>query len=81
MDTEQRAIRAGILKEDPIFREVMDGLREAAITAWTQTKAEDAKQREYSWMMVKAIGAIEMQLQSLVDGWHLSKAQSVRVPD
>ena len=81
MDTEQRALRAANLRDDPVFREVMDGLKEAAITAWTQTKAEDAKQREYSWMMVKAIGAIEGQLQSLVDGWHLSKVQSVRVPD
>lgn len=81
MDSEQRAARARQLADDPIFREVMDGLKEAAITAWMQTKTDNTKQREYSWMMVKALDAIEGNLKAIVDDWHLSKAASVRAPD
>jgi len=81
VDTEQRALRAAQLRDDVVFREVVDGLKAAAIAAWTQTKTDDTRQREFSWLMVKALDAIERQLQSMIDDQHLSMARSVHAPN
>lgn len=80
MDTEQRAIRAKHLQEDPILREVLDGLRDSAIEAWQQTATADVQQREFSWLTVKVISRIEQRLQSIIDDQHISAANLVRVP-
>jgi len=81
MDIDQRAARAKQLKEDPIYREVIDGLRAAAITSWTQTKVEDVKQRDFSWLMVKTLDRIEGYLQGIIDDQRISAAATVRTPD
>lgn len=80
MDTEQRAAHARQLKDDPLLREVLDGLRNAAIEAWARTKTDDAQQREFSWLMVKALDAIEGNLQAVIDDQFLSAQASVRAP-
>jgi hypothetical protein len=80
VDIDQRAARAKQLQDDPIFREVMDGLRDAAVAAWTQTKVDEAGQREFSWLMVKSIMRIEAHLQGIVDDQHISAQASVRAP-
>lgn len=78
MDSEQRAIRAKQLREDPIFREVMDGLRDAAIKAWAMSRTEEQQEREKAYMMVRAIDAIAIRLQSIEDDQFLSAAAALR---
>lgn len=81
MDSEQRAIRARQLKDDAIFREVMDGLRDAAISAWQQTKVDDAKQRDFSWLMVKTLDRIDAYLQGMIDAQVITARATVRAPE
>ena len=81
MDSEQRAIRAKQLQDDPIFREVMDGLRAEAIDVWSKTKIADSDQRDFSWMMVRVIDRIGTKLQAIVDDHHISLHAVVRAPD
>ena len=80
MDSEQRAIRAKQLQEDPVFREVMDDLKASAVEAWTRTSFENNRQREFSWMLIKAIERIETGLQSIVDEQVITSAALVRAP-
>jgi hypothetical protein len=81
MDSEQRANRARQLSDDPIFREVMDGLRQEAINVWSRSKSDAQPQREFSWMMVRVIDRIEDGLQAIIDDAHISNAALVRVPE
>lgn len=81
MDTEQRALRAKQLQDDPLFREIMDGLRAEAIDVWARTGTEQANQREFSWMMVRVIDRIGTKLQAVIDDHHISLRQTVRAPD
>lgn len=81
MDIDQRAARARNLKDDEIFREVIDGLRAAAIASWMQTKVDDTRQRDFSWMMVKTIDRIEAYLQGLIDDQTLTAHGAVRAPE
>lgn len=81
MDSEQRALRAKQLKDDAIFREVMDGLRNAAITAWTQTKTEEAKQRDFSWLMVKTLDRIDAYLDGIIAEQVITARATVRAPE
>lgn len=78
MDSEQRAIRARQLREDPIFREVMDGLREAAVEGWAQSRDDEQLRREKAWMMVRALDAISIRLQAIEDEQFLSAAAAMR---
>lgn len=81
MDTEQRAARAKQLKDDPIFREVMDGLKAEAVNVWSRSKAADQDQREFAWMMVRVIDRIEDGLQAIIDDSFLSNRALVRAPE
>lgn len=81
MDTEQRAARARQLKDDPILRELLDGLRNEAISVWSRTKVADQQQREFAWMMVRSIDRIEAGLQAIVDDSFISNLALVRAPE
>lgn len=81
MDTDQRAIRAKQLQDDPILREVLDGLRSEAITVWARSKTDALQQREFAWMMVRVLDRINDGLQAIVDDAHISAAALVRAPD
>lgn len=81
MDSSQRAIRAKQLREDPIYREVVDGLRDEAINVWTRSKSDAQAQREFAWMMVRVISRIEDGFQAIIDDEHISAAALVRTPD
>lgn len=81
MDSEQRAVRARQLQDDPVFREVIDGLREEAITVWSRSKSDAQAQREFAWMMVRVISRIEDGFQAIIDDAHISNAALVRAPE
>lgn len=81
MDTEQRANHARQLRDDPMFREIMDELREEAINVWAKTATEQQGQREFAWMMVRVIDRIGTKLQSIVDDQFISARAIVREPD
>lgn len=81
MDSEQRSIRAKQLMEDPILREVLDGLRDNAILAWSRSKSDETPQREFSWMMVRVIDRIADGFQAIIDDQHITSAALVRTPD
>jgi len=81
MDSEQRAARAKQLQGDPILREVIDGIREAAIQVWSRSKADDQAQREFAWMTVRVLDRIEGGFQAIIDDQHISAAALVRRPD
>lgn len=80
MDIEQRAIRAQQLLEDPVLSEILDGIREASITAWLATKTDDQKQRDFSWLTVKVVDRIKGELQGAIDGHRLAMSNAVRAP-
>lgn len=81
MDSEQRAARAKQLQDDPILRELLDGLRNEAVNVWSRSKVADQQQREFSWMMVRVINRIEDGLQAVIDDQFISNLALVRAPE
>ena len=81
MGSEQRAIRAQSLLDDPLLREVLDGLRNEAITVWTRSKSDDVKGREFAWMFVRVLDRIGDGFQAIIDDRHITAAALVRAPD
>lgn len=80
MDTEQRAIRAQQLIEDPLLCEVLEQIEKAAIDAWQATKTDNVAQREFSWLTVKVVNRIRDALQGVVDNQLIEASIAARAP-
>lgn len=80
MDSEQRALRAKQLMDDPLLTDILDGIKEAAISAWLSTSVDGREQRDFSWLTVKVVDRITVELQGEVDGHRISMANVVKAP-
>jgi hypothetical protein len=80
MDSEQRAARAKVLREDPILREIFDGLKAEAYNVFRISNAADQSQRDFAWMMVRVIDRIDSAFQAIVDDQHITLATLARAP-
>lgn len=75
MSAEARAAAAARLVEDPIFKEAMANIRQAAIQSWTSTSTAQQDQREFAWLTVKVVDRIEAELQSVIDNGLIAAAR------
>lgn len=75
MDATTKAEHAKRLMEDPILKEALGNIRETAIKAWTQTKADAQQEREIAWLTVKVLDRIEGELLAIIDGGKIAAAR------
>ncbi len=78
-DAPARAAAARRLMDDPVLVEAFANVRNAAISAWTQTATDQVQQREIAWLTVKVVGRIEAELQSIIDNGAIA-AKRVQAP-
>lgn len=81
MDSQQRSDRAAQLRDDPLLRELLDGLREEAIVVWSRSKVADQPQREFAWMMVRVLDRIDDGFQAIIDDQFVTNAALVKAPE
>ena len=62
-----RVGRAGEILEDPVFKEMLQELKESLFDKWQKTDPENIITRENIFSVYSAIESIEMQLQSIVN--------------
>lgn len=79
MSPEALGEHAQRLIDDPVLAQAFDDVRDAAVTAWTQTKADDVQAREVAWLTVKVIDRVRGELQGMVDSGKIA-ARRVQAP-
>lgn len=67
MDIETKAKRSKSLLENEWFIETMQNLREQQKNVFANSAASDVEKREEAHSMIRALNAIERELQSNVD--------------
>lgn len=67
MDIETKAKRSKSLLENEWFIETMQNLREQQKNVFANSAASDVERREEAHSMIRALNAIERELQSNVD--------------
>tara|TARA_Y100001973_G_C5155312_1_gene310374 strand:+ start:29 stop:316 length:288 start_codon:yes stop_codon:yes gene_type:complete len=70
-----RGVRAQEILDDPVFKEMIQELREGLFTRWTNTDSENLSTRENIFSVFNAIGEIEMQLQSIANDGQINQKQ------
>lgn len=65
MNTQELAMAAIRLKNDPAAQEVLSMMREAAVKKWEQAQTPDA--REAAWHERNAVAQLDRGLQTLAD--------------
>ena len=76
MNSEAKAAAAQRLLDDPLFQEVMAGLRKETTHSWLHSPARDTQAREIAWLTMKNLDRIEAAFQSHVDNGRIAAARS-----
>lgn len=65
-DAAARAAHAKRLMEDPLLKEALANIRDAAIEAWERTGAEQKEAREIAYLTMKVVGRVKVELESII---------------
>lgn len=70
-----RGAEAQRIISDPIFREVIEGIKAREISRFTDSSPGDSGSREEAYQMLKAVEAVEGELHSLVTTGEMARRQ------
>lgn len=72
MNAQAKAAAAQRLLDDPLFKEVMAGLREETTHSWLHSPARDTQAREIAWLTMKNLDRIEAAFKAHVDNGRIA---------
>jgi len=67
--------QASYILENEAYKEAMLQMKAAVLGAWRTTKLDASKERDYYWLQMKAIDALETNLESLIDTGKMATIQ------
>ena len=76
-DAAVRADAAKRLMEDPLLVELLDGIEEAAVQAWSATGMAQTEDRERAWHTLKAAQRVRLVLKGVVDNGQIEARRAV----
>ncbi len=77
-DATLRAEQAKRLLDDPLLVEVLDGIEQAAISAWASTAMDAVEHREMAYHSLKASRRVRDALKGVVDNGLVEASRAVR---
>ena len=78
IDATVRAEHARRLLDDELLTEVLDGIEEAAISAWAATAMNAVEHRELAYHSLKASRRVRDTLKGVVDNGLVAASRAIR---